>query len=161
RRSMGVRALEPNQRIRVAARIAAMTVLCGKPDVWLGLEHERPTDDAHLSIGEISSDSEVIEGASLVASDDAIREVVGDTRLFVPIGANRFGWVHRIYAEFLAAQYLTNREVPIEQLKSMLCHPELGRIVPQLRGVAAWLASRLEILQFVQKADPEVLFSVD
>ncbi len=72
------------------------------------------------------------------------------------------GEAHRSYAEFLAAEYLLVHRVPMSQLRPMLSHPDASdRLVPQLWGVVAWLASRGDILDLIRQQEPQLLFSVD
>ncbi|PYT57412.1 MAG: hypothetical protein DMG35_20320 [Acidobacteria bacterium] len=90
---------------------------------------------------------------------DALREVL-DTGLFSSRGANRIGWAHQTYAEFLAAHYCINWKMPIQQIRALLFHPadQARRLVPQLHEVAAWMsAMNPEILGTVADSDPEAL----
>jgi hypothetical protein len=153
--------LNPDQRLQVAMRIAALTTLCGRIGVWIGNDHDQQSDAAFLSIREISGGLESAQGTDFAVTDDALREVTTDTRLFTPVGPERVTWAHRTYAEFLASRYLMAHGIPIEQIRALLCHPEMGRLIPQLRGVAAWLGSRPDVLRLIQDTDAELLFSVD
>ena len=153
--------LDPAHRVMVAARLAALTMVCGRTGIWVGHDHDVPEESALLRIGQVSGGVENVQDDTFTVNDEVIREVVEDTRLFTSQGENTFLWGHRTYAEFLAAHYLTVHDVPIEQIRSMLCHADVQSIVPQLRGMAAWLGARREVLDFIRVADAELLLNVD
>ncbi|MFV2070168.1 MAG: NACHT domain-containing NTPase, partial [Pirellulales bacterium] len=103
RRSAGeLGLLDEKRRQSVASRIAAMTVFCGKDAVWVGADlGRRPKTD--LSLVEIAGGMEAADGDHFEVSAETAREVVCETGLFTSRGANRMGWAHRTYAEYLAA----------------------------------------------------------
>jgi hypothetical protein len=83
-----------------------------------------------------------------------------DTGLFSARGVDRFGWAHQTYAEFLAARYCTRRQMPIEQIRSLIFHPsdQGQRLIPQLYEVAAWMSvMNAEILKAVAASEAESL----
>jgi hypothetical protein len=125
------------QRLRLACRIAAGTIIGGRVAVWMGAESDRPPEDIPAS--RLSGALEQGDFAAFTATDEDIREVL-DTGLFSSRGDYRMGWAHQSYGEFLAALYLQEKRVPAETILRVLTHPS-GGIIPQLAVVAAWTAS--------------------
>jgi len=131
-------ALSPKQRLRVASRLAAATMLANRFAIWRGLEADAvPAEDVALS--ELCGGHEEGDFPGLDVTENHIREVL-DTGLFSSRGGVRMGWAHQGYAEFLAAQYLLAKEVSPRNILGILRHPT-GGLVPQLSVVAAWCAS--------------------
>ena len=158
RRSAGrMGLLNSEERLAVASRIAAVTQLCNRFAVYTGREADGvPPEDVRLD--DLSGGVEPA-GGPVHISAAALREVL-DTGLFSSRGVDRFGWAHQTYAEFLAARYSKRRQMPIEQVRSLIFHPsEQGRrLIPQLHEVAAWMsAMNAEILKAVAGSDPEAL----
>ncbi len=86
------------------------------------------------------------------------------TALFVDLGGGRLTLVHRSLAEYLAARYLAHHHMDAEQIMSLLASADDpdGRLIPQLREVAAWTATLDEdALDEVMTREPEVLLRVD
>jgi hypothetical protein len=154
--------LGPGERLTVASRIAALTLLCNRDKIWLGRPDEELPESVLLE--QLSGDVEVLEdGQALPMTTEALRETL-DSGLFGSRGSRLVGWAHRTYAEFLTALFLKRRDVPREQLFSLLRHPEdtSRRIVPQLYEVAAWLATQDEALRdFLLETDPWGLLQGD
>jgi hypothetical protein len=149
--------LSPDERLAIAARIATITQLANRYAVYFGSESEGvPPED--VPIGDIAGATE--SGPNdVTVSIEAIREVL-DTGLFSSRGPNRLGWAHQTYSEFLAALYCQRHSMPVEQVRSLIFHPE-GRnqqLVPQLRELAGWMSvMNPQVLKIVAGADPEAL----
>ena len=65
------------------------------------------------------------------------------TRLFKGNGSGEFFPVHRTVAEYLAAQYLAkriNEGLPVKRVLALMLGEDAG-VVPELRGLHAWLAA--------------------
>ncbi|MCX6590636.1 MAG: hypothetical protein NTZ56_03845 [Acidobacteria bacterium] len=141
----------PVERVELAARVAAATILANRPAVWLGSLAEKAFDD--LSIDDLVADGITAEG---------IRETL-NTGLFSARGANRLAWSHQTYGEFLAARFLAQSGLSVPQILAVVMHPGVpGKVVPQLRPTVAWLAGmNVEVLRAVAKSDPEVLLQSD
>jgi hypothetical protein len=138
RRDTGRRGnLNAGQRMRLAGRTAAATMLGNRFAVWTGPEVDCPRED--ILVSALAGSREDGDFAVFIATDDDVREVL-DTGLFSSRGEHRMGWAHQGYGEFLAALYLFERGVPAETLLKALRHPS-GGLIPQLSGVAAWAAS--------------------
>ena len=159
RRETGRRGrLNGPQRLRVAGRIAAGTVLGGRVAIWTGADADCGAEDVPVS--RLSGATEQGDFAGFVASDDDVREVL-DTGLFSSRGEHRMGWAHQNYGEFLAALYLKEKRVPARTILQVLTHPT-GGLIPQLAVVAAWTASLSDELRgSLITADPWALLRGD
>jgi predicted NACHT family NTPase len=154
--------LSAGQRLVVAARIAAVALLSGRSTLVSGTGRGY-VPGQELRIFDLSGGSETLDGLSFDVSEDAVKESI-DTGLFRACGPRRLCFSHHTYAEFLAAWYLNQHEVPMKQVMNMLVHPDdpSGRLIPQLHGVAVWLASmRPDIFAEIMRKDPDVLLRSD
>jgi predicted NACHT family NTPase len=154
--------LNPDQRLAVAARIAAVTVFSNKYAIWNGIQQATPEKEDVL-VRTLAGGHEFVGEDEFAVGEDAIREVLG-TGLFSARGPERLGWAHQTYAEFLASRYLMQRRVHADKAMSLLVHPddEQGKLAPQLHETGAWLASMSpEVFQVITDADPEVLLMSD
>ena len=112
--------LSPDQRLMVAARIAAVTLLSNRYAVWKGLDlGDVPDED--IVLRELAGGSEQANETVFQVTEAHIREVL-DTGLFSARGPQRMGWAHQTYAEYLAAYYLHNKMMN-DQIMSLLTHP--------------------------------------
>jgi predicted NACHT family NTPase len=151
--------LELDQRLIIAARIAAVTVFANRDAVWTGRDRGQILEDDVLS-RELTQGYEKANARQFEASEASITEVL-NTGLFSARGTNRMGWAHQTYAEFLAAWYLKKHDLSLNQILNLIIHPD-RRVVPQLQETAAWLASTIpEVFQEVMKTDPDVLLQSD
>lgn len=149
----------PAQRLRIAGRIAAITMFSNRYAIWTGPEGEGiPAEDVALSA--IAGEREDMEPQAFVITEPAVRETL-DTGLFTSRGGGRMGWAHQGYAEFLAAQYLCARKVKPANVLKLLLHPS-GGAVPQLAVVTAWAASAdADVRRALMHADPMLLIQGD
>lgn len=149
-----------DQRMVVAARIAAVTVFCNRYAVWMDIDQgEVPPED--VVIRELVGGIEFIQGDEFSVTKDAVREVLS-TALFSSRGCHRMGWAHQTYAEFLAAWYLQHRQLTLEQMMSLIVHPgdPDGKLIPQLQETAVWLSSiNQKVFQEVMKTNPDILLN--
>lgn len=153
--------LSNEQRLSIAASIAAVTVFANRYAIWTGIDFGNvPETDVTIK--------DLIRGNNFYGdhheiTEESIRETL-NTGLFNSRGANRIGWAHQTYAEFLAAYYLFSNGVELVQIENLLIHPYNleKKIVPQLREVAAWVASMMpEVFSLIMRIDPEVLLLSD
>jgi len=144
---------------RVACRIAALLMLCGKTSVLMSsTEVPRSTD---LLLRDIVGGAEAAEGRKFRVTKDIVMATL-DTPLFSFRGPNRYGFDHPTFAEFLAAEYL--RELPIRKLRQLLCYrlDDHDYVVPQLTEVAAWIAAEHpDFCNYLISSEPEVLLRTD
>jgi predicted NACHT family NTPase len=153
---------DSDQRLIVAARIAAVTVFANRFAVWVGVDQGSVPDEDVL-LQKLCFSHEEANGRGFEITREVIKEVL-DTGLFSSRGLHRMGWAHQTYAEFLAAWYLTQHKTSLAQIKSLIFSSENPdhKLIPQLHEAAAWLASmRLDVLQEIVKTDPDVLLKTD
>jgi predicted RNA-binding protein with PIN domain len=155
--------LSDKQRLIVAARIAAITIFANKVAIWtISADLEMPESD--MAIQDLCIGQEEIDGQEIEVTEDCVREVLSISGLFSSRGTNRMGFAHKTYAEFLAAWYLTQHQIPLVQIMSLIVSPEDAerKLVPQLHETAAWLASMSrEVSQEIMTTDPDVLLYSD
>ncbi|KYF62697.1 hypothetical protein BE11_18935 [Sorangium cellulosum] len=155
--------LDVRQRMMVAARIAAVCLLGNRSMIRLGSDPGDLPEDALLA--------EVLRGGSERAGQEdfdvdarAVRETLTMTGLFNERGQGRLlGWAHQTYAEFLAAYFLCERGLGLEDLEGILFPSgERVQIVPALREVAAWMASAdAATFKKLMDDDPRTLLQSD
>ena len=154
--------LNVDQRLIVAARIAAVTVFSNRFAIWTGVDRgDVPDED--LLLRKLCTGHEVANSKQFEIADSAIKEVL-DTGLFSSRGEQRMGWAHQTYAEFLAAWYLVQHNTPVYSFLNISRSPEDpdNKLVPQLHETAAWLASmRPDVLEEIIKTDPDILLRSD
>lgn len=151
--------LDTEQRLIVAARIAAVTIFTNRFAIWTGIDQgDIPAEDVFLQ--RLYFGCEKANGREVEVTREAIKEVL-DTGLFSSRGLHRMGWAHQTYAEFLAAWYLTQHNLNLPQILSLILHPD-GRVIPQLQETTAWLASmKPDVFQKIMETDPDVLLQSD
>ncbi|MEA1863778.1 MAG: hypothetical protein U9N46_01040 [Euryarchaeota archaeon] len=148
-----------DERMAVAARIAAVTIFANRYAIWTDVDTgDVPGED--VTVRELCGGSESVNDDEIQVSEATVRETLA-TGLFSSRGPKRMGWAHQTYAEFFAAQYLVQRGMTLSQMMSLITHPD-GKLVPQLYETAAWLACMApEVFQEIMKMDPEVLLRSD
>jgi hypothetical protein len=150
--------LTADKRLLVAQRIAAISIFSNKSAIWTGLTTETPESD--IAVEELASGSEGKAVDEFHIGEDEIREA-SSTGLFSSRGLNRIGWAHQTYAEFLAARYLIENGVSLDQRLALIMHSD-GKSIPQLHETASWLASMdLDVFREIMKSDPVVLLRSD
>lgn len=156
--------LTPEQRMVVAGRIAALTILANRYAIWTGVDaNDNPNAADDLALSDLYGGIEQAKGEEFPMTQEAILETL-DTGLFSSRGLTRMGWAHQTYAEFLAAWYLAHVQMAPEQIMSLVVSSTDSdcKVVPQLHEVAAWLASMNEdVFREIAKVDPEVLLRSD
>jgi len=147
-----------DQRLAIAARIAARLMLSGRRTIWRGPALDSGEDDvtADLLVG----GEEQTDGHAFDVTKRMVAATLA-TGLFTGRGANRLAFRHGSFAAFLAARYLVRRNVPTAQLHALFLAAGGGtaRVIPtSLRETAAWLlnADDTNALWLVE-ADPESL----
>ncbi len=152
--------LSPDQRVSIAGRMAAITVFCNRYAIWTGPDlGDIPEADAQVR--ELIGGQEVVSASEVTVDEHSIKETLS-TGIFSSRGASRIGWAHQTYAEFLAAHYLTTKGLEPDRIFDLILHPTDGKVIPQLRQVAAWLATLSPVMfQRLTTTDPEVLLYSD
>ena len=156
------RNLNADQRLMIAARIAALMIFAYRTTIWAGkdLGNIQMSD---LSLREVWGDKEYVHQSAIEVNNVAIQETL-NTGLFASRGSERLGWVHKTYAEFLAAFYLTEHNLAPTQIKELLTQDDRGeeQLVPQLHQTIAWLATlRTDVFHEIMKIEPEILVRSD
>lgn len=157
-----------DQRYRVAGRLAAATLFGNRRGIWCG---DGPPPSAELLDPRDCDGSERIGGVVVrVDTATSISETL-NTALFTGItgdpaieGTGGVVASHLTFAEFLAADWVRTCEMELPQVLSLLRDPTdpEQRVVPQLRQVAAWLASmRTDVFESVAFREPELLLASD
>lgn len=154
--------LDADQRLIVVARIAAITIFANRFAVWTGIDQGNVPDE-NVLLQKLCQGHESVNGREFDITEAVVEEVL-DTSLFSSRGLQRMEWAHQTYAEFLAACYLVQHEIPLAQVMKLILSSEgpEHKLVPQLHETAAWLASmRADVLQEIIKTDPDVLLGSD
>ncbi len=150
--------LTAGQRLAVASRIAAATILCNRNAIWTDIDRgEIPEED--LRIPELVGGKATWQKEEVVVVENAIWQGM-DTGLFSSRGPSRLGWAHQTYAEFLAARFVV-ANLTSDSITSLILHED-GKVIPQLHELAAWLARMVpDLFRRFMKADPEFLLRSD
>ncbi|NEO51077.1 MAG: hypothetical protein F6K55_46175 [Moorea sp. SIO4A3] len=177
--------LDPDQRLIIAARIAAVTIFANRVAVYNETDADYPpSKDQLILIKKLCIGEEVDNSNNFKVTPSAIKEVL-DTGLFSSRGEKLIGWSHQTYAEFLAAWYLKKHNVSVSFFQSLfylskdpeqlskdpeqlskdpeqLSKDPEHKLIPQLHETAAWLATMIpEIRKEILKTDPDVLLYSD
>ena len=120
-----------------------------------------------MPISELEGGDEAIadlSGRAEVAVSPAALDETVDCGLFVTPGPSPRASAHRTYGEFLAARYISRSKLTLRRYLPLLTLKQAGqqRVVPQLRGVAGWLA-HLEphFMEWVIEHDPAIALTGD
>jgi hypothetical protein len=134
--------LSPAQRYAIARRIAAVLVLSNRAAIHTGpvLGEDQC---AEVALGDIEGGDEHYDRIKVDLTTRNIREAL-TTGLFCTAGPARVAFAHRNLAEYLAADYLLSHDLPSNDILQEIRHHKEKQVVPQLRGLAAWLACRDE-----------------
>jgi len=149
--------LSADERLIVAARVAAAMIFGARTAIWTGLDRDVPPSD--LRRADLVGDEPMPTGMVRV-DEPLLRDEVLSTGLFSARGRDRLGWAHQTYGEFLAAWWITRRELTTAQVLTLLTVDDgVGRrLVPQLYETAAWVAGlRPELFDAIVDLEPWVL----
>jgi len=148
--------LSPEKRIALASRIAAVMVFCDKRVVDLRNNYKL-SDDA-ISIDVLLEGEEYTDNFGFQFTQQDLIETLTQTSLFSSRGNLQFGFSHLAYSEYLAAKFISNHGLEIEQIKSLitLSTDEENKIIPQMKGVAAWMSMiNSKVAEDTIKNDPQ------
>lgn len=154
--------LTPEQRMKIAARIAALSIFANKAAIRKDTKREGYLE-SDLSKESVLGGVESADRNDFIVGPSEINEAL-NTGLFSAMGSGRLGWSHRTYAEFLAAWYVTDHNFESSKMLSIITHPGdmKQRLIPQLHETAAWLATfSPEIFSLLLDREPEVLLRSD
>jgi hypothetical protein len=154
--------LSTDQKLAIAMRIAAVTILANRYAIWTDLDIGNVPDE-DVTVQELTGHTETSRSGKFPVTQTAIREVLG-TGLFSSRGPGRMGWAHQTYAEFLAARYAVEHNLTIDQINGLIMHsgaPD-GRLVPQLSQTGAWIGRMVpQIFRQIVKSDPDLFLLSD
>ncbi|MCD0452648.1 hypothetical protein LO762_26200 [Actinocorallia sp. API 0066] len=147
------------QRLRVAGRIAAWTLLSGKRTVWLGPAREASIHD--LPDGVLVDGNERLTVGSFEVTANMVWETL-QTALFTRPETDRVAFRHSSITAYLAAKYLTDCGVDQRQLANLFLAgvpgSDTASIPAPLRETAAWLVALNPVAtDWLAAADPESL----
>lgn len=152
--------LDPEDRLCIAARLAALMRFGERATLALTLPQEGP--EGALLAREAKGLDVGADGQTLSIGDAELAEVVRHTGLFRSVDRDVFRWTQEAIADFLAAWYLRHRGAAPQQALSLVTATADGRVAPQLRTVAGWTASLVEgVLASISHDDPHVVLAGD
>jgi len=149
------------QRYVAAARFAAYCAFSRKSGIWLNIDLGDVPDD-FIPESEIRGGNEFLGNHEFNIS----RELVTATISCGLYTSSRPGreWAHRTFMEFLAADYVIQKNIQSVQIQSLIRNPfdPSNRINPHLRGTVAWICSNnQELYDEILIQEPEILFQSD
>lgn len=141
RKSSASQYLGVDERIRIAERLAAFSLICRRPTFYLG-EDECEISTQDLWARHIYASQDTGDDSDQPAPNRHINEVL-QTALFTSAGTERVGWTHWAVPEFLAARFLTRQLDITRQLELLTIPDSTGKhqVVPQLRELTTWAAT--------------------
>lgn len=151
---------DASQHLVTGARIAAASVLCGRSHIVV--KNDDAAGEGQLDANVLSGGSELCAGAPVPITQPLIEETLR-TALFTGTAIGTVTWSHRAIAEYLAATWLVANGVVGERAVALLFHAaDEKKVVPQLRGVASWLASiHHGTFERLANVDPLLLLGAD
>ncbi len=127
------------QRLAVAAKLAAYTMLCGCGAIARAV----PAAADELLAGALAGGTEPVDGGEFSVTAELLDAALA-TALFTGRAPGRLGFVHASIAAYLTARYLTVHAVPEHQLRALLTRTNTlsrTRVPSRLRETAAWLVA--------------------
>lgn len=150
------------QRLIVAARIAALSLLAGCESINCS-PNWPSTKNTDLTLSDVVGFAETVKGQALTVNEQVVSETL-DTGLFTPHTGGRYAWAHRTFQEYLTAYYLVRHHRSVADTLTLFTTPEdpNGKFPPQFQEVIGWLAAlNPEIKQAVLMRDPVLLLTSD
>jgi hypothetical protein len=151
--------LSPVDLVAAGRRVAA-ALQFGAQDTLA----ELPGDGPGLQLEKLARGNEPDGSGRQVPCTEHVLLKLRESALLSPLGQHRWGFCHRSFQEFLAAQYLEIHQIP-EQVRQSILLIGQGRsrhVVAAQREVAAWLAATdSDLLEEILAYDPEALLLSD
>ena len=153
--------LRAEERLTIAARIAAVCVLGRRATVFLGPELGDVPDDG-VRAEDLAGGMDRNGHGHVPVDASAITEVMERSGLFVSAGPERLTWADPVLPGFLAARFLHGWDLSAKCLERELCDEVTGRVASSLESAAAWMADRRkDFFLRLLEIDPEVLLRCD
>lgn len=156
--------MEIGERLAVAERISAAILLSQRSGASLAPGHAVPGDIDPVEITGFREPDRLAAGGDWFdVGESEVLETLR-TALFSLTGAERASFSHRSLGEYLAGAYLARSGLGRAGLGRLLFSPSdsEGRLIPQLREVAAWAAALdSTALEAVLESEAEVLLRID
>jgi hypothetical protein len=147
--------LTSKQRLAVARRIAAFSRLGNHSTI--STADGPPVPESALAVESCVGGSEVSEGYPVEVTVATVDETL-HTGLFYWIDASSVVWSNPGFRDYLAASWLSEHEFHAAQAVSLVTAGEPRRLVPELYGVASWLAALIPgALEELLVLEPEVV----
>lgn len=122
--------VDPHARLDRASEIAAVCILCRRNRL---VESSVALQAGDLPLIGLSS-------AIPALAEGVVRETL-KSGLFSTKGPGTWGWFHQSLPEFLGARWISRVGISDAQVRQLLFHDtDMDAIVPQLKGIAAWLS---------------------
>jgi len=141
-------------RLEAARQIAALSLVGNRPRI----SKRFMPDDTALLLQDC-----FLREANIWSEPEHLLDETLDTALFAASGNYRI-WSHRSYGEYLAAEYIDQAHMPLQQVQNLFINPvdPDKRISPKLYEVAAWLATMSDdIFDWIFHAEPWILIKSD
>jgi hypothetical protein len=160
--------LEPQRRVEILSRIAALmlfarrTRLCLQPWASKAADALSHSQDI-LFVDEALSRPDGKSSRTPAPSIRDVRDSVRHSGLLRGSDEGRsFRWRHRSFAEYLAARFIHDRGLSIEQVRPLIEHKYDGTVAPQYQNVAVWLATLdQESMEYLFEKDPSLILAGD
>ncbi|WP_285505064.1 hypothetical protein [Actinokineospora sp. NBRC 105648] len=163
-RLRGWEASTGQQRVAIAARVAAHLVLSGRRSV-----HTRvlgAASDQAVQMGQVVGEHETAGGGRFEVTKPLVQESLA-TALFSRTGPDSAAFAHSSFAAYLSARYLSAQLVgpspmPQQQLKGLFLvsapDEDTAAVPEHLRETAAWMLAHVpEQVEWLAGSDPEGL----
>jgi hypothetical protein len=153
--SSGQGTLTSQQRMVVASRMAAFSRIGNTPTISVA---DGPSPSARvLAMESCVGGSETSGGYSFDVAKESVEETLR-TGLFFWADTESVIWSHRGYSDYLAGWWLSSHGLSSNQAVDLITSGEPRRLVPELYGLASWLAALVPgALEELLLIEPEVV----
>jgi len=147
-------------RLQIAGLLAVYALLTNKMNIVLDRTGDIGSKRLpHLEVARLMMLPLASERAEWNVSIEQYEETL-QSALFTVNDDGTFVFAHKTYAEFLAAHFIRSCNAPVKRMLSVLGLADgKGCVIPQLRGLAAWLChTNPEVLKAVLHVEPGMVF---
>lgn len=134
--------LTNEERLRLAGRVAIMTLFSGKLKIHTG-EASEIDQETELTLSELQ-EQKIIEnhcGREITVDLKNLKEVCA-TALFIPVGEHTFRWAHKEFEEHAACQYAQQNGLQAEEILKLVCSSEFPEqpVIPRFYSFCSSIA---------------------